>query len=81
MKFKSSFCNGAIKFSVCIENKGNIVHLIFCLLLIDDHKIIDVDTFNNILDNWEFMGYKVKQYTMHNKGKKITVFYWKGVDK
>ena len=46
-----------------------------------DHKIIDVDTFNNILDNWEFMGYKVKQYTMHNKGKKITVFYWKGVDK
>lgn len=57
-----------------IRTKSKVVYLY-------DHKIIDVDRFNNIIFNWEFMGYTVKQYTMNCKNKKITIFYRKGVDK
>ena len=38
-------------------------------------KYIDVDKCNNILSNWEFMGYDVKQYTMKLANKTITVIY------
>lgn len=46
-----------------------------------DGKYIDVDRLNNILDNWEFMGYDIKQYSMNCKGKRITIIYRKGIDK
>lgn len=46
-----------------------------------DKQFIDVDRFNNIISNWEFMGYDIKQYTMRCKNRDITIIYRKGIDK
>lgn len=48
---------------------------------LQDNKFIDADRLNNVLDNWQFFGYDVKQYTMKCKNKNITIFYRKGIDR
>ena len=40
-------------------------------------KYIDVYKFNNILDNWYYMGYDVKKYDMHRSNQHIYVYYTK----
>lgn len=40
-------------------------------------KYISIDTFNNILDGWDFMGYDIKKYEMHRGNQHIFVWYVK----
>lgn len=57
------------------------IHTKTRIYYLQDNKFIDVDRFNNIISNWEFMGYDIKQYTMRCKNRDITIIYRKGIDK
>lgn len=39
------------------------------------NKYVSVDVFNNILSNWEFMGYTVKKYIISTAKCKVVVWY------
>ena len=58
-----------------------VIHTEDRVCYLEDNKFIDVDKLNNIIDNWQFLGYDVKHYTMKCKNKSITVFYRKGIDR
>jgi len=47
------------------------------VVYLHNNKYVSVDTFNNILDGWYYMGYDIKKYSMNKDNRQICVWYIK----